>query len=80
MLRYACVDCMAQHSMFMLILLFIIVTQQSILNMHCIVKNINFLEPMKIINILYKHCILMECRDMHVSTPWHNIPYLCLHY
>jgi hypothetical protein len=58
----------------------IIVTQQSILNMHCIIKNINFLEPMKIVNILYKHCILMECQDMHVSTPWHNIHYLCLHY
>jgi hypothetical protein len=73
---------MAQHSMFMLTLLivFIIVTQQSILNMHYIGRNINSLEPMKIVNVLYEHCILMECRDMHVSTTWHNIPCLCLHY
>jgi len=26
-----------------------------------LVRNINSLEPMKIVNVLYKHCILMEC-------------------
>jgi len=76
MLRYACVNCMAQHSMLMLTLLtmFIIVTQQSILSMHCIDQRTQHFILARILFIvtIFFYLIFLHAKLLKTFQPQEN--------